>query len=54
MTVKEIAEYLGVSVNRIQSRVWREKTGVPVDKIGKELVSYRPLLDKYVEKRLNG
>lgn len=54
MNIKEISEYIGVSKNRIQSKPWREKTGIPVGKLGKELISYRPLLDKWIERKLNG
>jgi hypothetical protein len=54
MNIKEIAEYIGVSKFRIRSKSWREKTGIPVGKLGKELVSYRPILDKWIERRLNG
>jgi hypothetical protein len=54
MNLTEVSEYIGVSKNRIQSRLWREKTGIPVGKLGKELVSFRQLLDEWIKKRLNG
>ena len=54
MYIKEISEYVGVGANTIQRLSWRRKKNFPAGKLGKELVSYRHLLDKWIEERLNG
>lgn len=37
LTVEQISDILGISKNTIQRRIWREKTGCPLRKIGKRL-----------------
>ena len=37
LTVEDVARILGISKNTIQRKSWREKTGCPLGKIGKEL-----------------
>ena len=37
LTVEQISEILGISRNTIQRRIWRERTGCPLRKIGKRL-----------------
>ncbi|MBU3933472.1 MAG: helix-turn-helix domain-containing protein [Candidatus Omnitrophica bacterium] len=37
LTVEQISEILGISRNTIQRRLWRERTGCPLRKIGKRL-----------------
>jgi excisionase family DNA binding protein len=37
LTVEQVSEILGVSKNTIQRKVWRDKTGCPLRKIGKRL-----------------
>jgi len=54
MTIEEVSDYVGIGVNTLQRRSWRKEKGFPLEKIGKELVSFRPILDKWIEKRLNG
>ena len=54
MTIKEVSEYVGIGVNTLQRKEWRERNGFPLGKIGKCLVTFRPMLDKWIEKKLNG
>ena len=37
VTVEDVANILGISKNTIQRKSWRERTGCPLGKIGKEL-----------------
>ena len=37
LTVEDVANILGISKNTIQRKSWRERTGCPLGKIGKEL-----------------
>ena len=53
MTLEEIAEMLGVSVNTLQRRAWRKKTGCPIKKIGRNLIAYRPQFEEWL-KNYNG
>lgn len=54
MTINEVSEYVDISVYTLRRKSWRKERKFPLEKIGKELVSYRPILDKWIEKRLNG
>ncbi len=54
MYIEETSKYVGVGANTIQRIPWRRKNKFPMGKIGKELVSYRPMLDKWIEERING
>ena len=54
MTITEVSEYVHIGVNTLQRKPWRKKNKFPLGKIGRDLVSYKPLLDKWIENRLNG
>jgi hypothetical protein len=54
MTIKEVSEYVHIGVHTLQRKPWRKKNKFPLGKIGRYLVSYKPLLDKWIENRLNG
>ena len=54
MMIKEVSEYVGIGVNTLQRREWRERNRFPLGKIGKHLVSFRPMIDKWIEEKLNG
>ena len=54
MSVKEVSEYIDIGVNTLQRKAWRKKMGIPLNRIGKDLITYRPLLLKWIEERLNG
>ena len=54
MYIEEVSEYIGIGVNTLQRKEWRQKNKFPLGKIGKELVSYRHMVDKWIEERLNG
>ncbi len=40
LRVEEISEILGISINTIQSKRWRIRTGCPLFKKGKRLYAY--------------
>lgn len=48
MTVKDVSEILGISVNTIQRRPWRAKTRCPLKKIGRCLVTFRPQFNEWL------
>ena len=50
MTLEEISKILHISVNTLQRRAWRIKTGCPVKKIGGNLVAYRRQFSEWLEK----
>jgi len=54
MSIKEVSDYVGIGINTLQRRSSREKLGIPLIKIGRNLISFRPLMDKWIEKKLNG
>lgn len=54
MYIEEVSKYLDIGVNTLQRKEWRHRNKFPLGKIGKELVSYRPMIDKWIEERLNG
>ena len=54
MSIKEVSDYVGIGVNTLQRRSAREKLGIPLVKVGRNLISFRPLMDKWIEKKLNG
>lgn len=54
MSIKEVSEMTGIGVNTLQRKSVRERLGIPLMKIGRNLISYRPLMDKWIEKKLNG
>ena len=39
LTVKDIADLLGIQQNTIHNRKWQERTGCPLKKIGKRVYS---------------
>ena len=41
MTIEEISKILSISVNTLQRKSWRIKTGCPLKKIGRRLLAYR-------------
>ena len=41
LRVEEISKILGISINTLQRRSWRMKTGCPLKKIGRRLLIYR-------------
>ena len=53
MTLEEISKILHISVNTLQRRAWRTRTGCPLKKIGGNLVAYRLQFNEWLE-RYNG
>ena len=49
MSIKEVSDYIGIGVNTLDRKSWRAKTGIPLIKMGRNLISYRPMLDKWIE-----
>lgn len=54
MSIKDISDYVGIGINNLQRKSVRERLGIPIVKIGRNLISFRPLMDKWIEKKLNG
>jgi len=44
MAIEEISKILGISVNTLQRRAWRQRAGCPIKKIGRyfRLLYYMP------------
>lgn len=53
MTLEEISKILGISINTLQRKAWRQKTGCPLKKIGRHLVAFRPQFNEWL-KNYNG
>ena len=51
--VKDIAELFHISPNTIRRKIWREKSGIPLRKVGKHLCGLRPEIERWF-KGLNG
>lgn len=51
ISIEEVSRIIGVTVNTLQRKPWREKTGIPLMKIGRDLISFHPLLDKWIENK---
>jgi len=54
MNIEEMAEVTNVSSKTIQKRSWRKKNQFPADRIGKSIVGYRPMVEKWLIDRTNG
>ena len=54
MTVEEMAELIGVCSTTIQKKSWRENNNFPANRIGKHIVGYRPLIEKWLIDKTNG
>ena len=50
MTLEEISKILHISVNTLQRRAWRIKTGCPIKKLGGRLMAFRPQFNEWLEK----
>ena len=48
MPIEEVARLIGVTVNTLQRKTWRKKMGIPVIRIGRYLISFRPIMDKWI------
>ena len=48
MTLEEVSQILGVSVNTLQRKSWRVRTGCPIKKIGKYLVAFHPQFNEWL------
>jgi len=44
---EDIAKIFHISKNTIRRRRWREKTGIPLHKVGKQLCGSRPEIEKW-------
>ncbi|NQU73482.1 MAG: excisionase [Candidatus Omnitrophica bacterium] len=51
--VEDIAQLFHISKNTIRRKTWREKSGIPLRKVGKHLCGLRPEIEKWF-KGLNG
>lgn len=51
--IPDIAKLLKISANTLRRRSWRQKTGIPLRKVGKQLCSTRVEIDRWY-KGLNG
>jgi hypothetical protein len=47
MFAQEVADILGISVKTIQKKSWRNRTGCPIQKIGRRLISIRIEFNKW-------
>ncbi len=54
MTVEEMSELIGVCPNTIQRRSWRKKNSFPADRIGRNIVGFRQLIEKGIIDKTNG
>ncbi len=50
MTVSEISQMLGIGINTLQRRAWRDRTGCPIKKIGRCLVAFKPQFNDWLAK----
>jgi len=48
---EDVAAALGVNINTIQNKKWREKTGCPLEKKGKRLYTTKKLFDAWMKRR---
>jgi hypothetical protein len=53
LTVEDIASILHIRPNTIHSKRWKEKTGCPLNKHGKRLLSHAPEFWKWFESQKN-
>ena len=51
--IPDISKLLKISANTLRRRSWRQKTGIPLRKVGKQLCSTRVEIDRWY-KGLNG
>lgn len=51
--VEDIARLFHISANTIRRKKWREKTGIPLRKVGKRLCGAKTEIDKWF-KELHG
>ena len=49
MTINEISQILNISINTLQRKTWRKRTGCPLIKMGRCLISFRPMLNDWLE-----
>jgi len=47
--IKDIAKLLDVSPNTLRRKRWRDKTGIPLHKVGKKLCCLRGELEKWLK-----
>ena len=52
--VPDIARMFKVSENTIRRRKWRERSGIPLRKVGKQLCGTRSDIEHWFKKGLNG
>ena len=48
LTTEQMAEILQLSINTLQHKAWRERTGCPIRKIGKKLYSIKQDFEKWL------
>ena len=49
LTVEDVARILGISKNTIQRKSWRERTGCPLGKVGKELCGLTKDFEEWIQ-----
>jgi len=54
MTIKEMSELTGIGVNTIQRKSWRKNNSFPADRVGRQILGYRPLVEKWMIDETNG
>ena len=47
MYAQEVADILGVSVNTVQRKEWRMRTGCPLRRVGRILIAMRNEFEKW-------
>lgn len=45
--VADIVKLFRISANTIRRKSWRQKTGIPLHKVGKQLCGLRPEIEKW-------
>jgi len=51
--VKDISKMFRISSNTLRRRLWRERTGIPLRKVGRQLCGTKTEIDKWF-RGLNG
>ena len=51
MTVEDVSKLIGINVNTLQRKSWRKKMGIPLLRMGRYLISFRPILEKWIEEK---
>jgi hypothetical protein len=52
--VGDVAKLFRISPNTIRRRKWRERSGIPLRKVGKQLCGSRSDIERWFKKGLNG